>query len=270
MATYARRNNYQAAPVQSESGAAFFVGKLNKTHNREQIYSALRSLGKRYNFYINKLDMPYGDKVTKRGNKGYCFVHCRSQKEVDRIVALHYIQLGSQKCEVKAYGGRNMDTSSQATSGFATPSRQQNRETDIKDDLQAALQRKNFSEAPKVEKIATSWAEESENPESYYSESGDEEYDEPKTVREASPLSMESVQVPVDTSSEIEKLFAADNVSSFVQHHLVEASGNGKALEFLRSYFQVYDLMEQTMKSMSQQELHEFAKQYVPALKQHC
>merc|ERR1711970_1139359 len=103
--------------------AAFFLGKLNKHHDRDQIYNALRALTKQHNFYIRKLDMPYGNRQTKRGNLGYCFVHCRSKAEADRIVALHYIKLGTQQCEVKAYGGKTATSviSSTASSGYCTP-----------------------------------------------------------------------------------------------------------------------------------------------------
>jgi len=270
MTTIAQRNLY--SNQNTESGAAFFVGKLNKTHDREQIYSALRSLGKRYGFYINKLDMPYGDKYTKRGNKGYCFVHVRNQKEADRIVALHYIQLGNQKCEVKAYGGRNMDTSSQATSGFATPSRQTMPTEDISIDLEKALNTK-INTPKKNETFASSWAEESENPESYY-ESSEDDFDAPETVREVEPVTtttepcIENIETAANSTKPVlsENMFTAENAMNFVHHHLIEASKKGQAMEFLKTYFDELERLEKNLQSMSQQELQTYAQQFVPAL----
>lgn len=106
---------------QEIEGAAFFIGKLNKNHDRTTIYNNLRDLTKSLNFYIRKLDMPYANNQTQRGNKGYAFVHTNSKEEAARIVKMGNIHLGKQVCEVKAYGGRSNTTSSAQTSGYHTP-----------------------------------------------------------------------------------------------------------------------------------------------------
>jgi len=113
-----RRDDFQEKP-----GAAFFLGKLDKTQNRDEVYTGVRRLGKKYGFYVRKLDMPYGDSKNRQGNRGYCFVHCNSKEEADRIVELKEVHIGRQLCEVKAYGGRDIPSGavSDATSGYNTP-----------------------------------------------------------------------------------------------------------------------------------------------------
>jgi hypothetical protein len=165
--------NPRKRPTEFEEipGAAFFIGKLNKNHNRDQIYNALRILATKYRFYIRRLDMPYGNKQTKYGNPGYCFVHCKSKQEADRVVALKYIHLLNQRCEVKAYGGRDFvneteeslsagadfvnqygggklasvsecsQISSQMESGYATPIAQPEQKS-VEEDLMKVLRQK--------------------------------------------------------------------------------------------------------------------------------
>merc|ERR1711941_85279 len=114
-------------PFQEIAGAAFFLGKLNKNHNREHIYNELKKLTRVHNFYIRKLDMPYADKARRAGNLGYAFVHTKSAEQAKRIVAMRTLKLGHQVCEVKVYGGRgesNLEQSSstsEAFSGRTTP-----------------------------------------------------------------------------------------------------------------------------------------------------
>jgi len=88
---------------------AFFVGKLNKSFNREPIYQALKSLGQKRGteFYIRRLDMPYKDKARQLGNHGFCFVHVNTREEAQRIIRLGHITLLDQSCEVKSYQGRD-------------------------------------------------------------------------------------------------------------------------------------------------------------------
>merc|ERR1711970_576830 len=116
-----RRDDFQEKP-----GAAFFLGKLDKTQNRDEVYTGVRRLGKKYGFYVRKLDMPYGDSKNRQGNRGYCFVHCNSKEEADKIVELKEVHIGRQLCEVKAYGGRDIPSGavSDATSGYNTPNMQ--------------------------------------------------------------------------------------------------------------------------------------------------
>jgi len=128
-----RRNNYNnrgykpsqpKEPFEEIQGAAFFLGKLNKNHDREHIYNELKKLTRVHNFYIRKLDMPYADKARRAGNMGYAFVHTKSAEQAKRIVAMKTLKLGHQVCEVKVYGGRNEEqnsSTSEAFSGRTTP-----------------------------------------------------------------------------------------------------------------------------------------------------
>merc|ERR1711953_405851 len=122
LSTHSSHNSARRAPFSEIAGAAFFLGKLNKTNNRDEIYSALMRLSKEHGFYVRKLDMPYGNKHNRTGNMGYCFVHCRSKAEADGVVAQNPVNLGAQRCEVKAYGGRDSTlTASPQSSGYSTP-----------------------------------------------------------------------------------------------------------------------------------------------------
>lgn len=104
-------------------GGAFFVGKLNKYKDRDEIYSGLRNLADRYGFYIRKLDMPFADTISKRGNKGFCFVHCRSRQEAQRMIALRDVILGDQAVEIRPYSARPEASGlmSGHSSGYDTP-----------------------------------------------------------------------------------------------------------------------------------------------------
>lgn len=231
------------ATTQKTNSPAFFVGKLNKTHDREQLYSALRRLGAQYNFYINKLDMPYG-KAGKRGNKGYAFVHVQTQEEADRIIALRYIQLCGQKCEVKAYGGRDFDsspTTSNTSSGYTTPV--EGKAWPIKRekvDLQKLMAQK------AVATKEQDWAEESDDPAGYYSDSE----------------VFEDVQSKVATDTQVSEAYQADNVWNYVHQELKIASSSGDAVDFLQRYFAAYEQSLQKLQSMSPEELQVYAKQY--------
>jgi hypothetical protein len=234
-------------------GGAFFLGKLNKNHNREQIYTALRSLASRCNFYIRKLDMPYGNKYTKEGNLGYCFVHCKSKEEADRIVAMHYVKLGTQRCEVKAYGGRDIGStpSSQATSGYVTPASDSvlKHEPFVTKDLAKILHQKLSVKAQSI----CSWAEECDDPLSYYADCTDGVFNE---------VEVDSLLDENIAESEQLTKFTPDSVNSYIQQNLITASTYGKAPEFLQAYFEIYGELEKKIQTMSKQELNEIASQY--------
>jgi len=83
---------------------AFFLGKLNKHHDREKVYCQLKRLTRTHDFYIAKFDMPNG--MDGRGNKGFAFVHTNTTEQARRIIAMGHLKLGNQMCEVKSYGGR--------------------------------------------------------------------------------------------------------------------------------------------------------------------
>jgi len=123
-----KRNSSE--PFNETPGAAFFVGKLNKNLDRDNIYSALRTAAKQYGFYVKKLDMPYGvnHRGEREGNKGFAFVHTETVEQADKIIRMGKMMLNNQQCEIRAYGGRKAETSgrcsgidSGCTTGVATP-----------------------------------------------------------------------------------------------------------------------------------------------------
>lgn len=106
---YFQRNTTQRKPEFVEDReSAFFLGKLNKHHDREQVYNQLKRLTKPLNFYIRRFDMPNGG--NGRGNKGFAFVHTRSREEARKIISMKFLRLGNQDCEVKPYGGRTSES----------------------------------------------------------------------------------------------------------------------------------------------------------------
>jgi hypothetical protein len=115
-----RNSNYrpQRKNFVEDRDAAFFLGKLNKHHDREHIYNQLKRLTKNLNFYIAKFDMPNGP--NGRGNQGFAFVHTKSKEQARRIIAMKHLRLGTQECEVKSYDGRT-DVDSNDISGRGTP-----------------------------------------------------------------------------------------------------------------------------------------------------
>jgi len=109
--------NQRKSQFDEDLEAAFFLGKLNKHHDREQVYNQLKKLTKPLDFYIKRFDMPNGP--NKRGNKGFAFVHCSNREQAQRIISMKFIRLGSQDCEVKPYGGRIPE--SNCSDGTRTP-----------------------------------------------------------------------------------------------------------------------------------------------------
>lgn len=123
---YNKNNNYnfnRAQPRKPEFvedlEAAFFLGKLNKHHDREQVYNQLKRLTKELDFYIKRFDMPNG--ANGRGNKGFAFVHCRTREQARQIISMKFLRLGNQDCEVKPYGGRTATCESNSSEGRGTP-----------------------------------------------------------------------------------------------------------------------------------------------------
>lgn len=242
-----RPENHQASPPPSGM-AAFFVGKLNKTHNRDQIYRALRVLGNQYNFYIAKLDMPYGDPKTKKGNRGYCFVYCKTQEEADRIVDLHYIQLGSQKCEVKPYTGLMMkETESDTTSGFATPSSEPETLKDIAQDIEAVLSRGN-----RDGNLTNRTIQETQ---------GQFENQRNEFIRGDAGVSH-----GVNAGTVFDS-FRPEVVSSYVQAQMIFAQQHGYGNEFCDSYFSAYCGIEAVLRNLDVKALASIAQKYEHVLK---
>jgi len=264
----------QSKPYEKTVGAAFFVGKLNKSHNREKIYNALRTLGRQHDFYIRKLDMPYADSRKKKGNRGYCFVHCRSQEEVDRVVALKFIKLGNQKCEVKAYDGRESGTSKLKTSKKSATSVKQSKNEEISETAEAT-----------EPETSTTASETGENQECWLVESGSDSqtgYDsEPLESGSCSTEKCEETSVAQESSdlsvtSELGDCgyfssdFEATNVSNYLDQCLAVASKEGKIVEFFQTYFDAYQNALVFMQGMTQEELNSLAHQYAPLTQQCC
>jgi len=107
---YSNNRQPQRKSFVEDRDSAFFLGKLNKHHDREHIYNQLKKLTKHLNFYIAKFDMPNGP--NGRGNKGFAFVHTKTKEQARRIIALKHLRLGNQECEVKSYDGRTDGESS--------------------------------------------------------------------------------------------------------------------------------------------------------------
>jgi len=209
----APRSDFQEVPE-----AAFFVGRLNKNKNREEVYSALRRLATKHDFYIKRLDMPYRDKLNKIGNHGYCFVHCRSKTEADRMIRQEHVQLMGQRCEIKPYGSRPEDDdqastagtdfirsfgelsvygdtvselSCDLTSGYATPVRHGQRgsvsQNRVHDDLRKVLQAKYDKQPRSSTPHWDSAASTSEQSHSYNANSDKNHPAEPRGVTPAPP-----------------------------------------------------------------------------------
>jgi len=140
---FQRRNNQRNSDFQEDQQCAFFLGKLNKHLDRDTIYNQLIKLAKQHDFYVKKLDMPYGDSFSQRGNKGYAFVHTRTSSEARKMIEMGSIRINNQWCEIKAYGGRGDGATSpcRAThyddsgteSGITTPRKPRNTEKQLDD-----------------------------------------------------------------------------------------------------------------------------------------
>lgn len=115
------RNQQRKPDFNEDRESAFFLGKLNKHHDREQVYNQLKRLTKELDFYIKRFDMPNGP--NGRGNKGFAFVHCKNREQARQIISMKFLRLGNQDCEVKPYGGRTseLNSSTSENGGRGTP-----------------------------------------------------------------------------------------------------------------------------------------------------
>jgi len=271
------RGRRAPSPFREIQGGAFFLGKLNKTHNREQIYSALRNLANRYNFYIRKLDMPYGNKYTKEGNQGYCFVHCRSAEEAARIVALKFVNLGPQRCEVKAYGGRD----SPVSSGYSTPVEprmEPRKERALRSDLTNMLQTKydvhaRRARTPEVqEPMDTLDVEMNEKTAESTDEAidiRDSEASSEEAIKESQPVHddtnvtatapVEFQQTPVP-----DHVYDCEAVNAYIFRELTGAIVQGHGEQFLREYFNAYERVLTEMQHMTPDQIESLATKHAP------
>jgi len=253
MAAYTRprslhvRNNHQKPPFQEIPGAAFFLGKLNKEHNRDQIYNALRELTRSHRFYIRKLDMPYGNKLTKQGNQGYGFVHCRSREEAQRLISMEQITLLDTVCEIKPYGSRGEHST--ASSGYVTPLESPRKESD----LRSMLQQKYLVNQGDMEQQAYGNANQGMS-------IREDNYDSDKTpVKEEPGLAAALAGCTVDD-------YHTDVVNQFVARKMYDSMAKGNGLEFLMTYFEIYEKLMKEFTVMPTDELEKLAKEHAIVL----
>jgi len=266
-----RRDSFDENP-----DSAFFIGKLDKAQNRDEVYTSVRRLGKKHNFYVRKLDMPYGDSRTKKGNRGYCFVHCKSKEEADRVVALKEIHIGRRLCEVKPYDGRNVPSSdcSEVTSGYNTPF-----PTNILDSSRVATTPSVFGDDP-VPSVATSQNQTivftPQNSIVSKTEglcvSGDDGYlQNSKSPFCQAPISTHQnvITVSNDTNPQVlnlGELYSPKKVNTFVLSLLLQASSTGDAIKFLSSYFEYLERFEKGLASMNAESVQTVANVFAPLL----
>merc|ERR1712179_225134 len=147
------------------------------------------------------------------------------------------------KCEVKPYAGRG--TVSNATSGYSTPSQESVMNTEMHQKQREQLLKKCLRLSQKSKRKPT-WAEESDEPEAYYDDSDVFSDDEDICVSDES----------------LEETLGAKQVSDFLQSSMVNASKDGKALEFLQAYFEAYETILQQVQEYSPEQLDSLSRKY--------
>merc|ERR1711970_502688 len=99
-----------------QDGDVIFIGNLDKTKERNEIFENLKSIrlydnrpNKKGLLYVSKLDMPkyYGPETDDQGrilkNVGFAFVFTRTKDMADRMIAKKYIQIGDSKAEIRRF-----------------------------------------------------------------------------------------------------------------------------------------------------------------------
>jgi len=245
---HVRKTTHQRQPFQEIPGAAFFLGKLNKDHNRDQIYNALRDLTRVHGFYIRKLDMPYGNKLTKQGNQGYGFVHCRSREEAQRLISMEQITLLDTVCEVKPYGSRGEHSTT--SSGYVTPLESPRKESD----LRAILQQKYAINHSQMEYCG-------------YGNAGPGSSKEDIYDSDATPVKEEN---GFDSALQncTDNVYRTEVVNNFVAKKMfdcmtTEADGG---LKFLMNYFKIYEKLMKEFQVMPANEILKLANEHAVVL----
>jgi len=269
--------NHQSKPIsnfEESSDAAFFLGKLNKHLDRETIYRALTAEARRMNFYVRKLDMPYGDSRYKTGNKGYAFVHCRNKEEATRMINKGQIKLNNQYCEIKPYGGR-MDTDSGSNiggldsgvnTGFNTPrhpsswtSKQVSQE-EIERKVEAI---KNYR--PRTSTMSSNSISENDdfsNDNNNTSQSIDELHSEVQHQPDI-PEEMETTgasEYVLQDSTNYSSVFTHENVTPFILAKQTEAMNSGMTTEqFNMAFVAFYELYNGQLQQLQMENTDEVA-----------
>ena len=114
-------NNYIPPPVPQQynkpdpnfkevSGAAFFIGQLDKTVNRDTVYNEIirhsKQAAKGQGFYVRRMCMPTANSSTGTGNCGFAIVHTRSAEEANYVLRLGKLRIAGKDCQVQPYADR--------------------------------------------------------------------------------------------------------------------------------------------------------------------
>jgi len=271
---YQRPHQSKPDRFEENSESAFFLGKLNKHLDRETIYRALTAEARRMNFYVRKLDMPYGDSRYKTGNKGYAFVHCRNKEEATRMINKGQIKLNNQYCEIKPYGGR-MDTDSGSNiggldsgvnTGFNTPrhpsswtSKQVSQE-EIERKVEAI---KNYR--PRTSTMSSNSISENDdfsNDNNNTSQSIDELHSEVQHQPDI-PEEMETTgasEYLLQDSTNYSSVFTHENVTPFILAKQTEAMNSGMTTEqFNMAFVAFYELYNGQLQQLQMENTDEVA-----------
>lgn len=92
------------------NGAAFFIGQLDKTVNRDTVYNEIirhsKQAAKGQGFYVRRMCMPTANSSTGTGNCGFAIVHTRSAEEANYVLRLGKLRIAGKDCQVQAYTDR--------------------------------------------------------------------------------------------------------------------------------------------------------------------
>lgn len=79
---------------------AFFLGRLDKTLRRNDLYEFLIK-----HVYVTKLDMPRS-RNRDLENRGYCYVHCKTVEECQNMLSMPTIEIYGRTCYIHKYDDR--------------------------------------------------------------------------------------------------------------------------------------------------------------------
>lgn len=91
-------------------GAAFFIGQLDKTVNRDVVYNEIIRHSKQarpgQGFYVRRMCMPTANSKTGTGNCGFAIIHTRSKAEAEYVLGLGKLRIAGKDCQVQPYYDR--------------------------------------------------------------------------------------------------------------------------------------------------------------------
>jgi len=92
------------------NGAAFFIGQLDKTVNRDTVYNEIirhsKQAAKGQGFYVRRMCMPTANSSNGTGNCGFAIVHTRSCDEANYVLRLGKLRIAGKDCQVQPYADR--------------------------------------------------------------------------------------------------------------------------------------------------------------------